>query len=62
MIEAIIKLIEKLLPVLTGWFIAKQSNDISNLKEEKERKDEYDKIDDDNISANDAYLGMLTKK
>lgn len=59
-ISKIIELIKQLLPMVIGWFSAKQDSKIEKLESENETLKEYDKID--NIIVDDVYnTGMFSK-
>lgn len=58
-LNKLLDLLSKLLPAITGWFIAKQDSKIDGLKEENETLIKYNEIDNEPVSSDDAYTGML---
>lgn len=58
-INKLLDLLSKLLPAITGWFIAKQDSKIEVLKEENETLIKYNEIDSKPTTSDDAYAGLL---
>ena len=61
-ITKIIDFLKELIPIVTGWFMAKQDSKIEQLKEENETLKEYTEIDNKSISVDTAYDGLFGKQ